>query len=78
MKKRFLCKLGFHVWYDAMEITNEDGFFSIRKCKKCDDVKVYRVYFSNDYTRFSSHLLKREEIPKSVKREYEKYFKDGE
>ena len=64
MKKRFLCKLGFHIWYDAMNIQNEDGNFEVQKCMKCDDIKVYKVYSLNGYKRL--HLLETKEIPKSI------------
>ena len=65
MKKRVLCKLGFHIWYDAMNLQNEDGSFQIRKCMKCNDFKVYREYTIADCPRL--HLLERKEIPKSIK-----------
>ena len=64
MKKRILCFFGFHIWYDAMHTKNYDGSFSIQNCMKCNNIKVYKEYSLNGYTRL--HLLEDKEIPKSV------------
>jgi len=63
MKKRLLCVLGLHSMRDAIEITNNDGHFLIRKCMKCNKVKVYGIHLLSGY-----YLLKGKGIPKSIEK----------
>ena len=67
MKKGWLCKLGCHIWYDAVNIHNEAGCFEIQKCMHCQDYKVYKRYSLCGQGRL--HLLSKKEIPQSVLRD---------